>query len=94
MPHFSKKIGIVWSILVTSVLFTILHALNPGMTAMPVINLMIASVVFSLIYYTSGSLWLTGFAHGVWNFSQGLFYGSLVSGIGLGETVLQTKPVE
>ncbi len=94
MPHFSKKMGIVWAILITSVLFTLLHALNPGMTVMPVINLMIASVVFSMVYYVTGSLWLVGFAHGVWNYSQGFLYGSLVSGQHIEQSILKATPVE
>ncbi len=94
MPHFSKKMGIVWSILITSVLFTLLHALNPGMTVIPVVNLMLASVVFSLVYYVSGSLWLVGFAHGVWNYSQGFIYGSLVSGNHIEQSVLKATPAE
>ncbi|MBS9766901.1 MAG: CPBP family intramembrane metalloprotease, partial [Flavobacteriaceae bacterium] len=94
MPHFSKAIGIFWSILISSVLFTMLHALNPGMTVMPVINLMLASIVFSLVYYKTGNLWLVGFAHGVWNFSQGFIYGSMVSGITLKGSVFKSLPIE
>lgn len=94
MPHFSKSIGIFWSILLSSVLFTLLHALNPGITIMPIINLMLASIVFSLIYYKTGNLWLVGFAHAVWNFSQGLIYGSMVSGLALKESVFKSLPIE
>ncbi|MDG6882404.1 CAAX amino terminal protease self- immunity [Phocoenobacter uteri] len=93
MTHFSKAMGIKWSIVMTSILFTGLHVLNPGMTLMPVINLMIASVVFSLIYYKSGSLWLVGFAHGIWNYSQGFIYGSLVSGNPIDETIFRSLPL-
>ncbi len=94
MPHLSKSIGIFWSILISSVLFTLLHALNPGMTVMPVVNLMLASVVFSLVYYKTGNLWLVGFAHAVWNFSQGFIYGSMVSGITLKGSVFKSLPTE
>ncbi len=94
MPHLSKSIGIFWSILISSVLFTLLHALNPGMTVMPVINLMLASVVFSLIYYKTGNLWLVGFIHAVWNFSQGFIYGSMVSGITLKGSIFKSLPIE
>ncbi len=94
MPHLSKSIGIFWSILISSMLFSLLHALNPGMTVMPVINLMLASVVFSLVYYKTGNLWIVGFAHGVWNFAQGFIYGSMVSGITLKGSILQSLPIE
>ncbi|GGG79769.1 CPBP family intramembrane glutamic endopeptidase [Corynebacterium pelargi] len=80
MPHFSKVMGNTWSVIVTSLLFTLFHGLNPGMTLMPILNLLVASIVFSLIYIKTGNLLLTGLAHGMWNFSQGFIFGSLVSG--------------
>ncbi|MBS9779711.1 MAG: CPBP family intramembrane metalloprotease [Moraxellaceae bacterium] len=94
MPHFSKAMGIVPAILLNAVLFTVLHALNPGMTAMPVVNLLLAGTVFSLAYYVTGSLWLVGFAHGIWNYSQTFIYGSTVSGLDTQGSVLKAVPVE
>lgn len=90
MPHFSKAMGVPASIVLTSLLFTLLHALNPGITVMPIINLTVASVVFSLVYYLTGNMWLTGGAHALWNFCQGILYGTQVSGLTLKETVLHT----
>ncbi len=94
MPHFSKLMGDFWSLILTSVLFAAVHALNPGMAAVPVINLILAGLVFGLVYYLWGSLWIAGFAHALWNFSQGVIYGSEVSGMRLPKTVLQATPVE
>ncbi len=94
LPHFAKKWGLLIAILVSSILFTLIHAMNPGMTVMPVMNLMIASVVFSLVYYNWGSLWIAGFAHAIWNYSQGLIYGSLISGISVEGSVMTSLPVE
>ncbi len=42
----------------------------------------------------SGSLWLVGFVHGVWNYSQGFIYGSLVSGQNIEQGILKATPVE
>lgn len=80
MPHFSKIFGNVISIIITSSLFTLGHALNPGMQILPVINLFIASIVFSLTYFITGNLWIVGISHGIWNFTQGFVFGSEVSG--------------
>ncbi|PIE81312.1 MAG: hypothetical protein CSA11_04785 [Chloroflexi bacterium] len=93
IPHLSKKFGALWAIFVTAVLFVILHASNGGMGVIPVINLFLAGVVFGLLYYLSGSLWLCGIAHALWNFSQGMIFGSLVSGNVLNEAVLKATPV-
>ncbi len=93
MPHFSKAMGIFWSVVLSSAFFTLLHGLNPGMTAIPIANLMLASIVFSLVYYKTGSLLLVGFAHGIWNYSQGFIYGSEVSGLTLKETVFKSSAI-
>ncbi len=92
MPHFSKLMGDFWSLVLTSALFAAVHALNPGMSAVPVINLILAGLVFGLVYYLWGNLWIAGFSHALWNFSQGIIYGSLVSGMRLPKTVLQATP--
>ncbi len=68
--------------------------MNPGMTVTPVVNLMIVSVVFSLVYYNRGSLWIAGFAHAIWNYSQGVIYGSLISGILVEGSVMTLIPID
>lgn len=93
-PHFSKSMGTIFAILTSSVLFTLLHALNPGMQIMPIINLFVASVVFSLVYFIWGNMWVSGFAHAIWNYSQGCIYGSLVSGIHLNNSIMVSTPKE
>ncbi|PID83536.1 hypothetical protein CSB11_00790 [Candidatus Campbellbacteria bacterium] len=93
MTHFSKKMGIPLAVLFSSIFFTLIHALNPGMVVMAIVNLMVFSVVFSMVYLISGNLWFTGIFHGLWNFSQGLLWGSLVSGITLQESVFKSTPV-
>ncbi|MBJ8350290.1 CPBP family intramembrane glutamic endopeptidase [Streptococcus zalophi] len=94
MPHFGKQLGMVKGILLSSVFFTLIHALNPGIGFMPIVNLFLASLVFSLIYYLTESFWLVGAAHAVWNFSQGIIYGSLVSGNPIKESIFTATPVK
>ena len=93
MPYFSKKFGDITSIILTSILFTLGHALNPGMKILPVINLFIASLVFSVIYYYKGNLILVGVGHGLWNFSQGYIFGAEVSGNIVPSSILKSIPV-
>ncbi len=94
LPHFSKKIGFVAATFVTSILFTLLHGLNPGMELLPIINLFLFSVIFSLIYYITGNLWLIGFIHALWNFSLGFIFGSMVSGLTVSNTILKSIPIK
>lgn len=94
MPHFSKVMGDKWSIIVTSILFTVGHALNPGMQALPVLNLFIGSLVFSLVYYYTGSLLIIGMAHGLWNYCQGFVFGAFVSGNPIKDSMWLSEPVK
>lgn len=93
MPHFAKKMGLVGSIILSSVIFTAGHALNPGMQALPVLNLFIAAVVFALLYYYTGSLVIVGMAHGLWNFAQGCIFGAEVSGNHLAYTIFKAENI-
>lgn len=93
MPHFSKVMGDTWSITLTALLFAAFHAVNPGMQVLPAVNLIIYGFVFGLLYYRTGNLWLTGLAHSAWNFTQGYFYGSEVSGNAVTGSVLTSPTV-
>ncbi|QAU51705.1 CAAX amino terminal protease self- immunity [Corynebacterium pelargi] len=92
MPHFTRRWGVVPSIIITSLAFAAFHALNPGLTLLPIANLIIFGFVFALFYFRTGNMWLVGFAHGAWNFSQGFFFGSEVSGNQVHASVLKTVP--
>ncbi|MCC8022704.1 MAG: CPBP family intramembrane metalloprotease, partial [Clostridiales bacterium] len=46
-----------------------------------IINLMMISVIFSMMRLLGGKLWMPGAAHGFWNFSLSVFFGLNVSGI-------------
>ncbi|GGG74823.1 CPBP family intramembrane glutamic endopeptidase [Corynebacterium pelargi] len=94
MPFFSKLWNGKVSIITTSLMFATGHALNPGMSAMPVINRIIFGFVFALLYYPSGSLWLVGTAHAAWNFSQGFVSGVEASGNEPQGPFLESTPVE
>lgn len=93
LTHFSKKMNIYLSIFISSIFFTSIHALNPGMTIMPIVNLMVFSVVFSLVYIVTGNLFFTGLFHSLWNFTQGIIFGALVSGVDIETTVFKSLPV-
>lgn len=93
MPHFSKVMGDGWSILFSSALFTLGHALNPGMQPLPILNLFIGSLVFSLVYYYTGSLLIVGVGHGLWNYCQGFVFGAQVSGNTISDSMMISTPV-
>lgn len=93
MPHFSKFMGDAASIVISSALFTLGHALNPGIQLLPVVNLFLASLVFSLVYYRTGSLLIIGIGHGLWNYAQGFVFGAEVSGNHVASSLFQSQAV-
>ena len=94
MPFFSKVIGIKFTIILLSFLFTCIHLFNPNLNIVGLVNVFLAGVTFSLIYYYTGNLWLVGAMHTFWNFILGFIVGSQVSGIATYNSIFFSIPVE
>ncbi|MBI5932106.1 MAG: CPBP family intramembrane metalloprotease [Chloroflexi bacterium] len=67
-------------LLVSSVLFALLHLLNPGLSVIAMVNLALFGVFAGLYAMREGSLWGISALHAVWNWVQGNFFGFEVSG--------------
>ena len=94
MPFFSKVIGIKFTIILLSFLFTCIHLFNPNLNIVGLVNVFLAGVTFSLIYYYTGNLWIVGAMHTFWNFILGFIVGSQVSGIATYNSIFFSIPVE
>ncbi|ARJ50974.1 CPBP family intramembrane glutamic endopeptidase [Staphylococcus lutrae] len=92
MPHFSKAWGHTFALITTSLLFMLLHGLNSSVNPLAFLNLFIFGMVFGLIYYRTGSAWLIGAGHSLWNFVLGPVLGSHVSGAVIDNTILLSTP--
>ena len=68
-------------LLVSSILFSLLHLLNPGLSVIAVVNLALFGVFAGLYAMHEGSLWGISALHTVWNWVQGNFFGFEVSGM-------------
>ena len=64
-----------------ALVFSALHALNPGVTMMGLLQVFEIGLLFSLIVYFYDSLWTVIWAHTAWNFSQSIVFGLPNSGI-------------
>ena len=93
MPFFSKVIGIKFTIILLSFLFTCIHLFNPNLNVVGLV-VFLAGVTFSLIYYYTGNLWIVGAMHTLWNFILGFIVGSQVSGIITFNSIFFSIPVE
>lgn len=69
-------------VLLTALLFSAGHLLNPGVTALALLNIVAVGVLLSLpfLYMRNGIWWSYGF-HTAWNFSQSIVFGLPNSGI-------------
>lgn len=78
-----KAIGSIPALLITSVLFGLIHANNPHVTLVQSLTLgMSAGLLLGGCYYLTRRLWLAIGLHLTWNFVQGGIFNSDVSGNG------------
>jgi membrane protease YdiL (CAAX protease family) len=71
-------------LLVSSLLFATMHALNAGLTVLAFVNLALFGVFAALYALREGSLWGISALHSSWNWMQGNILGFEVSGMGAG----------
>lgn len=72
-----------WAALASSVLFSLLHAFNPNVSAAALFNIILAGLILAALVERSGSLWGASIAHGCWNFAVACLVSLPVSGIKL-----------
>ncbi|MFO8080443.1 MAG: type II CAAX endopeptidase family protein [Armatimonadota bacterium] len=74
------------ALLLSSVVFSLLHAVNPGYSALALVNLALISILaLGLSYALTGRLGLSIGLHTSWNFTLAFIFGLPVSGVRLGE---------
>jgi len=69
------------SLLLVSVVFSVGHALNPNLTLVGLVNIVLAGLVLGIYYIHRRNLWFPIGLHIAWNWLQGAVFGSPVSGI-------------
>ena len=72
----------VWvGIVVNSLFFGVLHLMNPGITVVSVLEIVLIGFALSLIVYYLDSLWMCIAIHTAWNYTQNILFGLPNSGI-------------
>jgi membrane protease YdiL (CAAX protease family) len=79
----SERSGRFVAILVSSIIFALLHGANPGADAFGMLNTTAIAFILSVLYFRTQSLWMPIGFHFAWNFSLGYVYSLPVSGIPL-----------
>ncbi|HID64221.1 MAG TPA: CPBP family intramembrane metalloprotease [Anaerolineae bacterium] len=73
--------GTILAVIISSILFGLLHGLNPNFNPLAALNIILAGVAFCYAYLITGNLWLPLAFHFSWNFFQGPVFSFPVSGM-------------
>jgi membrane protease YdiL (CAAX protease family) len=76
-----EGVGAWPTVIVSSALFSWLHAGNPGIDAIAFFNIFLAGIVLALAYLRTRSLWFATAVHAGWNWTMAALLGFPVSGL-------------
>ena len=91
-PH-GKALAFWTSAIIFSMLFGFAHGSNPGESPIGLLTAGIASMMFCLVLWRTGSLWWAIGFHTTWDWGQSFLYGVADSGIMVQHHLLATHPV-
>lgn len=84
----------VWiAVIVTSLLFAVMHMANNGITALSFVNLVLFGIFAAVMMLRTDNIWGIGALHSAWNYCQGNLFGVAVSGTDAGATLLNFSAV-
>jgi uncharacterized protein len=72
--------GRTWATVLSSLIFALLHAGNPGSGPVPILGIFFAGLMLATGYLVTARLWLPIGLHWSWNYFQGPVFGFSVSG--------------
>lgn len=88
LPIIGSRYGSVIGILISSLIFSALHLLNPNINLIALLNLFLFAVFAALYALFEGGLWGVFAIHAVWNWTQGNLFGFEVSGSEISSAVI------
>ncbi|MGM0497312.1 MAG: CPBP family intramembrane glutamic endopeptidase [Bacteroidota bacterium] len=80
------------ALFISAILFALFHALNPNLSQVGFINLILAGILLGSTYIFTRNLWFPISLHLFWNFFQGPIFGYAVSGQNIDSMTL-VKPI-
>ncbi|MBP5609834.1 MAG: CPBP family intramembrane metalloprotease [Clostridia bacterium] len=81
MTSLARKMRWLPSVLVSALIFSLLHLGNSGVTLLSLFNVFLFGVFLGLFVLRTGSVFGAAALHTAWNFTEGYLFGCSVSGI-------------
>jgi membrane protease YdiL (CAAX protease family) len=82
LPVLGKRGGLWVGIVVSSLVFALMHGANPSIGPVPLLNLFLVGIFFCFYALKEAGLWGVFGWHSAWNWAQGAVFGLEVSGMG------------
>jgi len=89
-----RRTGLIGSVIAQTVFFTLVHGANTGFSILPAVSLVAVAVLLCFWALAEGGLWGPLAFHGIWNWSQGLFFGISVSGNEISHSLFHVAATE
>lgn len=67
-PFLHRYVGFVWAVILSSVIFSLLHLGNNSFDILPAVDIFVAGILLALLREYTGTLWLAWGVHFGWNF--------------------------
>lgn len=80
MNVLGAKYNVAIGLIVSAAIFGVLHLLNPNVSIVALINIILVGLFLGLLIIKTETLWIACGIHAAWNWSQGNLYGFEVSG--------------
>lgn len=86
----SKEWSIILAVFLSSLIFSLGHAANPGASYLSTFNIFVAGAVLAYPFIATGSIGLSTGLHLSWNYFQSAVFGLPVSGTQFNQGILQS----
>ena len=80
MQNLISGLNEYWGVVISAILFAVVHLVNPNPSSNAVIGLILSGIFFAFAYLRTRLLWLPIGIHIGWNFFEGTVFGFPVSG--------------